>query len=87
MGKPMGNGFPIGAVVTKREIAQHFGNGMEYFNTYGGNPVACAAALAVLQVMHDEKLQSNAEFTGTYLHSRLCWLQSLYPNIMGDVRY
>ena len=51
LGKPIGNGFPLGAVVTTREIAAAFDNGMEFFSTFGGNPVACAAGLAVLDVL------------------------------------
>ena len=51
MGKPIANGFPLGAVVTTRAIADAFDNGMEFFSTFGGNPVACAAGLAVLDVL------------------------------------
>ena len=60
LGKPIGNGHPIGAVVTTPEIARSFRTGMEYFNTFGGNPVSCAAALAVLDVIADEGLQAHA---------------------------
>ena len=60
LGKPIGNGHPIGAVVTTPEIARSFQTGMEYFNTFGGNPVSCAAALAVLDVIADEGLQAHA---------------------------
>jgi len=60
LGKPIGNGHPIGAVVTTPEIARSFQTGMEYFNTFGGNPVSCAAALAVLDVIADEGLQARA---------------------------
>jgi 4-aminobutyrate aminotransferase-like enzyme len=67
MGKPIANGHPMGAVVTTREIADSFANGMEYFNTFGGNPVSCAAGLAVLDVIRDEGLQENARATGDYL--------------------
>jgi len=67
MGKPMGNGHPIGAVVTTPEIAAAFANGMEYFSTYGGNPVSCAIGLAVLDVIADEGLQSNARKVGRAL--------------------
>ena len=56
LGKPIGNGFPLGAVViTTREIAAAFDNGMEFFSTFGGNPVACAAGLAVLDVLEEER--------------------------------
>jgi 4-aminobutyrate aminotransferase-like enzyme/Ser/Thr protein kinase RdoA (MazF antagonist) len=71
MGKPIGNGHPMGAVVTTREIADSFANGMEYFNTFGGNPVSCAVGLAVLDVIRDEGLQENARVTGEYLQNGL----------------
>ena len=85
MGKPIGNGFPLGAVVTTREIAEAFANGMEYFSTFGGNPVACAAGLAVLDVMRDEGLQENARVVGDLLLGGLCDLQQKFP-LIGDVR-
>jgi 4-aminobutyrate aminotransferase-like enzyme/Ser/Thr protein kinase RdoA (MazF antagonist) len=66
-GKPMGNGFPLAGVVTTREIAAAFDNGMEFFSTYGGNPVACAAGLAVLDVLEEEGLPENARLVGEYL--------------------
>ena len=67
MGKPIGNGHPLGAVVTTPEIARAFANGMEYFNTYGGNPVSCAIGLAVLDVIGDEGLQARALEVGQIL--------------------
>src|SRR5208282_6650809 len=85
LGKPIGNGFPLGAVVTTPEIAASFDNGMEFFSTFGGNPVACAAGLAVLDVLRDEKLQENALRVGNGLLSRLEQLQERYP-LIGDVR-
>ena len=85
LGKPMGNGHPIAAVVTTPEIASSFDTGMEYFNTYGGNPVSCAAALAVLDVMEEEKLQQHAAEVGHYLVSQLKQLQGDHP-LIGDVR-
>ncbi|NNE64676.1 MAG: aminotransferase class III-fold pyridoxal phosphate-dependent enzyme, partial [Gammaproteobacteria bacterium] len=60
LGKPIGNGHPLAAVITTREIADSFNNGMEYFNTFGGNPVSCAIGLAVLDVLEEEQLQDNA---------------------------
>ena len=60
MGKPIGNGHPLAAVVTTPEIAAAFANGMEYFNTFGGNPVSCEIGLAVLDVIRDERLQERA---------------------------
>jgi 4-aminobutyrate aminotransferase-like enzyme len=64
LGKPIGNGHPVGAVVTTPAIARSFETGMEYFNTFGGNPVSCAAALAVLDVIADERLQVRAQRLG-----------------------
>jgi len=85
MGKPIGNGHPLGAVVTTPEIAASFANGMEYFNTFGGNPVSCAIGLAVLDVMADEGLQARARRVGGYL---LDGLRALMPRhaLVGDVR-
>jgi 4-aminobutyrate aminotransferase-like enzyme len=84
-GKPIGNGYPLGAVITTRAIADAFDNGMEFFSTFGGNPVACAAGLAVLDVLENENLLANAETTGTYLLEGLGHLMNLHP-IIGDVR-
>ncbi|MGH9677372.1 MAG: aminotransferase class III-fold pyridoxal phosphate-dependent enzyme, partial [Candidatus Acidiferrum sp.] len=84
-GKPIGNAFPLAAVVTTREIAASFHNGMEFFSTFGGNPVACAAGLAVLDVLEEEHLQENALRVGRYLTARLKALQEKYP-LIGDVR-
>ena len=67
LGKPMGNGHPLAAVVTTPEIATSFGVRLEYFNTFGGNPVSCAAGLAVLGVLEREGLQDNAERVGKYM--------------------
>jgi 4-aminobutyrate aminotransferase-like enzyme len=85
MGKPIGNGHPMGAVVTTPEIAQSFANGMEYFNTFGGNPVSCAVGLAVLDVIRDEGLQENALHTGNYLLRGLRDLALRRP-LIGEVR-
>jgi 4-aminobutyrate aminotransferase-like enzyme len=85
MGKPIANGHPMGAVVTTREIADSFANGMEYFNTFGGNPVSCAAGLAVLDVIGDEGLQENARTTGDHLLAGLRELEARY-SLIGDVR-
>ncbi|HET6932804.1 MAG TPA: aminotransferase class III-fold pyridoxal phosphate-dependent enzyme [Candidatus Acidoferrum sp.] len=84
-GKPMGNAFPLAAVVTTREIAASFANRMEFFSTFGGNPVACAAGLAVLDVLRDENLQQNALAVGTQWLQDLRELQETYP-LIGDVR-
>ena len=85
MGKPIGNGHPLGAVVTTRAIAEAFANGMEYFNTFGGNPVSAAIGLAVLDVIADEELQEHARVTGARLLGGLRELQAEHPAI-GDVR-
>ncbi len=85
MGKPVGNGHPIGVVATTRAVADAFHNGMEYFNTFGGNPVSCAIGLEVLRVIREERLQENAQMTGTYLSAGLKELQKMFP-IIGDVR-
>lgn len=85
MGKPFGNGHPLAAVVTTREIADAFDNGMEYFNTFGGNPVSCAAGLAVLEVIEKEDLQSHAQMVGASLIKMLQELGETYQQI-GDVR-
>jgi 4-aminobutyrate aminotransferase-like enzyme/Ser/Thr protein kinase RdoA (MazF antagonist) len=85
LGKPIGNAFPLAAVVTTQEIAASFNNGMEFFSTFGGNPVACAAGLAVLDVLEEEHLQENALRVGSYLISRLKSLQEKHV-LIGDVR-
>ena len=85
LGKPIGNAFPLAAVVTTKEIAASFANGMEFFSTFGGNPVACAAGLAVLDVLDDEKLQENALRVGTHLKNQLQQLQRRHA-LVGDVR-
>jgi 4-aminobutyrate aminotransferase-like enzyme/Ser/Thr protein kinase RdoA (MazF antagonist) len=85
LGKPIGNGHPMGAVITTPEIAASFANGMEYFNTFGGNPVSCAIGLAVLDVIRDEGLQENASKTGEYLLQELLQLSRKNP-MVGDVR-
>ena len=85
LGKPIGNGHPLGAVVTTPQIAASFANGMEYFNTFGGNPVSCAVGLAVLDVIRDEDLQHRAATVGLRLRESLGNLGERHPMI-GDVR-
>src|SRR2546421_371124 len=85
MGKPIGNGHPLAAMVTTPEIAASFDNGMEYFNTFGGNPVSCAIGLAVLDVLAEESLQANALHVGTSLMNGLRQLMEKHP-LIGDVR-
>lgn len=85
LGKPIGNGHPIGAVITTPEIAASFNNGMEFFSTFGGNAVSCAMGLAVLDVVQEEKLQTHALEIGNYLLEELRGLQHRYEMIR-DVR-
>ena len=85
LGKPIGNAFPLAAVVTTADIAASFNNGMEFFSTFGGNPVACAAGLAVLEVMREEALQQNALRVGNHWLAGLRGLMKQQP-LIGDVR-
>ncbi len=85
MGKPIGNGHPVAAVVTTSEIADAFANGMEYFNTFGGNPVSCAVGMAVLDVIEQEALRENAMEVGRHLLAQLRELQKKHA-LIGDVR-
>jgi len=85
LGKPIGNGHPMAAVITTPEIAASFNTGMEYFNTFGGNPVSCAVGLAVLEVIEREGLQENARQVGDYLKTRLTALLDRHP-LIGHVR-
>jgi 4-aminobutyrate aminotransferase-like enzyme/Ser/Thr protein kinase RdoA (MazF antagonist) len=85
LGKPIGNAFPLAAVITTQEIADSFNNGMEFFSTFGGNPVACAAGLAVLDVLEEERLQQHALRVGTHLMKGLKALQERHA-LIGDVR-
>ena len=86
IGKPMGNGFPVAAVVTTRSVAESFGTiGTEYFNTFGGNPASCAAALAVLDELEQSRLQENALEIGQFLLEKLNHLQAR-SKLIGDVR-
>jgi len=85
MGKPAGNGHPLAIVACTKEVAEKFNTGMEYFNTFGGNPVSCAVGKAVLEVIEEENLQRNALIVGKYLKEELKNLQMEFP-IIGDVR-
>lgn len=85
LGKPMGNGHPMSAVITTERVADAFHNGMEYFNTFGGNPVSCAVGRAVLQVIDDEDLQGNAARVGGRLLGMLRQLGDQHE-LIGDVR-
>jgi 4-aminobutyrate aminotransferase-like enzyme len=85
LGKPIGNGYPIGAVVTTAEIAASFDNGMEFFSTFGGSTVSCAIGLAVLEVVEEEQLQAHAEKVGEHLLARLRPLVDRSA-LVGEVR-
>ncbi|MFC5068934.1 aspartate aminotransferase family protein [Flaviflagellibacter deserti] len=85
MGKPMGNGFPMGGMVTRPDLLEPFCEGTGYFNTFGGNPVAAAAGLAVLDVIEGEGLIRNADEVGTYFRTGLRELSNRFP-VIGDVR-
>jgi 4-aminobutyrate aminotransferase-like enzyme len=85
LGKPIGNGHPIGAVITTPAIAESFDNGMEFFSTFGGNTVSCAIGLAVLEVVQEEKLQQHALTVGDHLLAGLRELQRSHEMI-ADVR-
>ncbi len=85
LGKPMGGGHPVAAVVSTPEIAAAFGEQIDYFNTFGGNPVSAAAALAVLDVIDEEGLLKNAHEVGRHLERSLAELANEHP-IIGNVR-
>jgi 4-aminobutyrate aminotransferase-like enzyme len=85
LGKPMGNGYPMGGVVTRPEILATFCAKYGYFNTFGGSPVAAAAGLAVLEVIEEEGLIENARRVGRYLRRRLGELASRHAHL-GEVR-
>jgi 4-aminobutyrate aminotransferase-like enzyme len=85
MGKPMGNGFPMGGVATRPDLIDRFTGQTKYFNTFGGNPVAAAAGLAVLDVIRDEGLMDNASRVGGYLMDGLREIGNRHIQI-GDVR-
>jgi 4-aminobutyrate aminotransferase-like enzyme len=85
IGKPIGNGHPLAAVITTTEAARAFANGMEYFSSFGGNPVSMAVGLAVLDVIEEEGLQQHALEVGNYLMDGFRALSEKHPEI-GDVR-
>lgn len=85
LGKPIANGHPMGAVVCTDEIAKSFEKGIEFFSSFGGNPVSCAIASAVLDVIEEENLQEHAKLVGDYYQSLLSTLMKKHPCI-GDVR-
>jgi len=85
LGKPIGNGHPVGAVITTAAIAEAFDNGMEFFSTFGGNTVTCAVGLTVLDVVFEEGLQENARLVGHRLMRGLMPMKRKFP-LVGDVR-
>ncbi len=85
LGKPMGNGYPIGAVITSPEIAESFDNGMEFFSTFGGSTVASAVGMAVLSVVQDEQLQSHGRMVGSRMLDGLRSFVNKH-RLVGDVR-
>jgi len=85
LGKPMANGYPVGGVVANQDIVATFRKGYRYFNTFGGNPISCAAAMAVLEEMEEANLQMNAKSVGVYARERLVQLKEEH-NVIGDVR-
>ncbi|MDB4002195.1 aminotransferase class III-fold pyridoxal phosphate-dependent enzyme [Oceanospirillaceae bacterium] len=85
LGKPMANGHPVGGVVAGRDIVTAFRSGYRYFNTFGGNPVSCAAAMAVLDEIEENDLVTNAKIVGDHANARLKMLAQKYE-VIGDVR-
>ncbi|MCB1368371.1 MAG: aminotransferase class III-fold pyridoxal phosphate-dependent enzyme [Rhodobacteraceae bacterium] len=85
IGKPMGNGHPVAAVVAGQDTLAAFRNAFGYFNTFGGNPVSCAAAMAVLEIIEEEGLVENARTVGDYALAGLRELARAHP-VIGDVR-
>ena len=82
----MGNGHPLAAVITTKNIAKVFNNGMEYFNSFGGNPVSCAVGNAVLEVIENGNLQLHSYKVGKYLLNLLQKIQKKYPDHISEVR-
>ena len=85
LGKPIANGYPMGAVITTPEIAASFDNGMEFFSTFGGSTVSCAVGLAVLDVVQEERLQEHARDVGSFLLDELRTRIGRHP-LVGDIR-
>ncbi len=85
LGKSIGNGHPIGAVVTTSEVSKSFEKGVEFFSSFGGNPISCAVGISVLEIIEQENLQENARIVGNYYKKQLKKVQKKFPCI-GDVR-
>ena len=81
LGKPVGNGYPLGVVITRRSLLEAFQKQTGFFSTFGGNPVAAAAGIAVLRVLQEEHLQENARSTGDYFRARLCEVAKAHPTL------
>lgn len=86
MGKPMGNGIPVSGLAARHEVMAAFSDKLPYFNTFGGNPVAIAAAQAVLRVIKEEGLQEHCKTVGTKLLAALNDVKQRHPESVGDVR-
>ncbi|NUO87644.1 MAG: aminotransferase class III-fold pyridoxal phosphate-dependent enzyme [Cupriavidus sp.] len=90
MGKPMGNGHPVAGLVAQPDILERFGEETRYFNTFGGNPVSCAAAMATLEIIQKDGLQANAAAIGEHIRSgfrRLAKKHSIIGDVRGDGLY
>ena len=86
LGKPMGNGHPIAAVITTKKIANKFNNGMEYFNSFGGNPVSCAIGNAVLDVIESEEITKSCQNCRRIFFNYAKKIKSKYPKLISEVR-
>ena len=86
VGKPMGNGFPMGGLMARPEVLERFGRQSRYFNTFGGNPVAGAVGMAVLDVLEDQGLIGNSRDVGAYLRAGIIALGEEADGLLGDVR-
>lgn len=85
LGKGIGNGFPLAAVITSSEIANTLSKAL-FFNTYGGNPLACKIGKEVLNIIEDENLQANSDQMGQLLIKCFAQLREEFSDIIGDVR-
>jgi len=85
LGKPMGNGHPIAALVARPDVVKTFGSQSRYFNTFGGNPVSCAAGMAVLDVLERDDIQQSARKVGEYFRTRLRDAAATH-SVIADVR-
>jgi 4-aminobutyrate aminotransferase-like enzyme len=85
MGKPMGNGHPVAGVAVRHDVLAPFAASVRYFNTFGGNPVSCAAAAAVLDVLEEERILERVQDVGRYLAERLCEVAADHE-ALGEVR-